>query len=67
MIPPGTQMVKPKAEPQPNKVEYYFAKDPLLQLCQLSKMKDIVFLRNICACGYYFLKKFQNRLGKKMS
>lgn len=24
MIPPGTQMVKPKAEPQPNKVSFVF-------------------------------------------
>nr|XP_055071381.1 E3 ubiquitin-protein ligase MYCBP2 isoform X3 [Misgurnus anguillicaudatus] len=27
MIPPGTQMVKPKAEPQPNKVRKFVAKD----------------------------------------
>ncbi|GAA6108212.1 E3 ubiquitin-protein ligase MYCBP2 isoform X3 [Tachysurus ichikawai] len=27
MIPPGTQMIKPKAEPQPNKVRKFVAKD----------------------------------------
>lgn len=56
MIPPGTQMVKPKAEPQPSKVSFF----PHLYECMYTNKHSVqIFLRNICTYIYIqYMKSF---------